>query len=153
MRVLIQRVSEAKVTVDHEVTGAIQNGLLLFVGITEEDGEDELQLLADKVVNLRIFEDENGKMNRSLLDVGGEILSVSQFTLYGDCRKGRRPNFMNAARPELARTLYDRYNKKLRSYGIKVETGVFGAHMEVSLLNDGPVTLFLDSAELGKKQK
>lgn len=152
MRVVIQRVSQASVTVDQEVVGAIQQGLLLLVGITEGDGEEEIQTLAEKVVHLRIFEDEEGKMNRSLLEIGGSILSVSQFTLYGDCRKGRRPNFMAAAKPDLAKQLYERYNEQLRSYGVEVQTGNFGAMMDVSLHNDGPVTILLDSADLVKKK-
>ncbi|MBA4492975.1 D-aminoacyl-tRNA deacylase [Paenactinomyces guangxiensis] len=145
MRIVLQRVKEAQVTVDEQVTGAISDGLLLLVGITDGDTEADAKYLAEKVVHLRIFEDEAGKMNRSLLDTGGSILSVSQFTLYGDCRKGRRPNFMAAARPETASPLYDRFNELLRGYGIKVETGVFGAMMQVSLTNDGPVTLILES--------
>jgi D-tyrosyl-tRNA(Tyr) deacylase len=115
------------------------------VGFTEGDCEEDLKYLAEKVVHLRIFEDEVGKMNLSLLDVKGSILSVSQFTLYGDCRKGRRPNFMEAAKPDLAQPLYDRFNQILKSYGIQVETGIFGAMMQVSLTNDGPVTLLLES--------
>jgi D-tyrosyl-tRNA(Tyr) deacylase len=142
---VLQRVKEAKVTVEGQVTGAIGHGHLLLVGFTHGDTEEDLRYLAEKVVNLRVFEDEQGKMNRSLLDVGGAILSVSQFTLYGDCRKGRRPNFMEAARPEEALRMYDRFNELLREYGVQVETGVFGAMMEVSLVNDGPVTLMLES--------
>lgn len=152
MRVVIQRVSQASVTVDQEVVGAIHQGLLLLVGITEGDGEAEIRTLAEKVVNLRIFEDEEGKMNRSLLEIGGSILSVSQFTLYGDCRKGRRPNFMAAAKPDLAEQLYERYNEQLRSYGVEVQTGKFGAMMDVSLHNNGPVTILFDSTDLVKKK-
>ncbi|SFX45978.1 D-tyrosyl-tRNA(Tyr) deacylase [Thermoactinomyces sp. DSM 45891] len=152
MRVVIQRVSKASVTVDDQIVGAIDQGLLLLVGITENDGEEEIQTLAEKVVRMRIFEDEKGKMNRSLLDLGGAILSVSQFTLYGDCRKGRRPSFMAAARPELANLLYERFNEQLRSYGAEVKTGIFGAMMDVSLHNDGPVTILLDSHDLVKKK-
>jgi D-tyrosyl-tRNA(Tyr) deacylase len=144
VRIVLQRVKQANVTVDGNVTGAIDHGLLLLVGFTAGDGEEELRHLAEKVVHLRIFEDEEGKMNRSLLDVGGSILSVSQFTLYGDCRKGRRPNFMDAARPEVAEPLYRRFNELLREYGVRVETGIFGAMMQVSLVNDGPVTLILE---------
>jgi D-tyrosyl-tRNA(Tyr) deacylase len=153
MRVLIQRVQEAKVTVEQEVTGAIGQGLLLFVGFTEGDGETEIVSLAEKIVNLRIFEDEAGKMNLSLLDVQGSILSVSQFTLYGDCRKGRRPNFMKAMNPTDANKLWERFHQVLRDKGVKVETGRFGAMMEVSLINDGPVTIWLDSADLAGSQK
>ncbi|MDQ0417764.1 D-tyrosyl-tRNA(Tyr) deacylase [Croceifilum oryzae] len=152
MRVVIQRVSEASVTVDEQIVGAINQGLLLLVGITENDGEEEVQTLAEKVVHLRIFEDEEGKMNKSLLDLGGAILSVSQFTLYGDCRKGRRPSFMAAARPELAQPLYERFNEQLRHFGVEVQTGIFGAMMDVSLHNDGPVTILLDSQDLVKKK-
>ncbi|GIO12445.1 putative D-aminoacyl-tRNA deacylase-like protein [Cohnella xylanilytica] len=145
MRVVLQRVSGASVRVEGAVTGEIGGGLLLLVGIGHEDSEADLAWMADKVAGLRVFEDEEGKMNLSLEDTGGAILSVSQFTLYGDCRKGRRPNFMAAARPEKASELYDRFNGLLRAKGIRVETGVFGAMMEVSLVNDGPVTLILDS--------
>jgi D-aminoacyl-tRNA deacylase len=145
MKIVLQRVREASVTVDGEVTGAIGKGVMLLVGFTEGDVEEDLRYLAEKVVHLRIFEDEAGKMNHSLLDVGGGILSVSQFTLYGDCRKGRRPNFMNAAKPDVAQPLYERFNEMLRQYGVQVETGIFGAMMQVSLINDGPVTLILES--------
>jgi D-tyrosyl-tRNA(Tyr) deacylase len=142
---VLQRVSKASVSVDRSIVGAIDRGLLLFVGFTDGDSEKEITYLAEKVVHLRIFEDEQGKMNKSLLDVGGSILSVSQFTLYGDCRKGRRPNFMAAADPEEAAALYERWNQELLNKGLKVETGVFGAMMDVELVNDGPVTLILDS--------
>jgi D-tyrosyl-tRNA(Tyr) deacylase len=145
MRVLLQRVKNASVMVDSKTVGAIDHGLLLFVGFTDGDGKKEIDYLAEKMVHLRIFEDEQGKMNHSLLDVGGSVLSVSQFTLYGDCRKGRRPNFMAAASGDIASNLYDQWNETLRTKGIVVETGVFGAMMEVQLVNDGPVTLFLDS--------
>lgn len=145
MRVLLQRVKHAKVEVDQKVTGEIGPGLLAFVGIRKEDQEEDLQYLAEKIVHLRIFEDDYQKMNRSLLDVKGSILSVPQFTLYGDCRKGRRPNFFAAAKPEYAEKLYHRFNQILRDYSIPVETGVFGANMQVSLLNDGPVTFMLES--------
>ncbi|WP_374722398.1 D-aminoacyl-tRNA deacylase [Peribacillus tepidiphilus] len=145
MRIVLQRSKNAKVTVNGEIVGEIESGLVLLVGVTHEDGEEDAVYLADKVVNLRIFEDENGKMNHSLLDKGGQILSVSQFTLYGDCRKGRRPNFMEAAKPEQAEKLYEFFNEELRKKGISVETGIFGAMMDVSLINDGPVTLLLDS--------
>jgi D-aminoacyl-tRNA deacylase len=145
MRVVVQRSKNAKVTVNGEVTGQITKGLVLLVGVTHNDKEEEAVFLADKIVNLRIFEDDAGKMNLSLLEVGGEILSVSQFTLYGDCRKGRRPNFMEAARPEQANQLYERFNQLLREKGIRVETGIFGAMMDVELINDGPVTLIVES--------
>jgi D-aminoacyl-tRNA deacylase len=145
MKVVVQRSKNAKVTVDGEITGQILSGLVLLVGVTHEDSQVDAAYLADKIVNLRIFEDDEGKMNLSLLDVGGDILSVSQFTLYGDCRKGRRPNFMEAARPEQANQLYERFNDLLREKGIKVETGIFGAMMDVELINDGPVTLIVES--------
>jgi D-aminoacyl-tRNA deacylase len=145
MRIVVQRSKEAKVTVDGEITGQITKGFVLLVGMTHEDKEEDAAYLADKIANLRIFEDHDGKMNHSLLDVGGEILSVSQFTLYGDCRKGRRPNFMEAARPEQAVVLYEAFNQMLRDKGITVETGVFGAMMDVELINDGPVTLIVES--------
>ncbi|WP_110927056.1 D-aminoacyl-tRNA deacylase [Bacillus massiliglaciei] len=145
MRVVLQRSKAAQVTVNGETVGAIDRGLVLLVGITHGDTEADAVYLADKVVNLRIYEDEQEKMNHSLLDVGGSILSVSQFTLYGDCRKGRRPNFMEAARPEEANVLYERFNEILRERGVQVETGVFGAMMDVQLTNDGPVTLILES--------
>lgn len=145
MRVVVQRSKNAKVTVAGEVTGEISSGLVLLVGVTHDDSETDAAFLADKIANLRIFEDAEGKMNLSLLDVGGEILSVSQFTLYGDCRNGRRPNFMDAARPEQANQLYESFNCLLRDKGIKVATGRFGAMMDVELINDGPVTLIVDS--------
>jgi D-aminoacyl-tRNA deacylase len=145
MRVVVQRSKNASVTVNGEITGQISKGLVLLVGVTHDDKEEDAVFLAEKIANLRIFEDENGKMNLSLLDVGGEILSVSQFTLYGDCRKGRRPNFMEAARPEQANQLYERFNSLLREKDIKVETGIFGAMMDVELINDGPVTLIVES--------
>jgi D-aminoacyl-tRNA deacylase len=145
MRIVVQRSKNATVTVEGETVGQISKGFVLLVGITHSDGPSDVAFLAEKVANLRVFEDESGKMNFSVLDVGGEILSVSQFTLYGDCRKGRRPNFMEAARPEQAEVLYEAFNESLRTKGINVETGRFGAMMDVSLVNDGPVTLILES--------
>jgi D-aminoacyl-tRNA deacylase len=145
MRIVVQRSKEASVTVNEKVVGEISRGLVLLVGITHDDTETDAAYLADKIVNLRIFEDENDKMNLSLLDVGGSILSVSQFTLYGDCRKGRRPNFMAAAKPDDALSLYLHFNELLEQKGIHVETGEFGAMMNVSLNNDGPVTFILES--------
>lgn len=145
MRIVLQKVSEASVKVDNEVIGKIENGFMLLVGITHEDTLEDVRYLADKVVNVRIFEDGEGKMNHSLLDVKGSILSVSQFTLYGDTRKGRRPNFMGAAKPEQAEKLYEAFNEALREKGIEVATGKFGAMMDVSLVNKGPVTLILES--------
>lgn len=145
MKIVIQRCKRASVTVDEQVVGQIEQGLMILVGVTHEDTETDAVYLADKAADLRIFEDEQGKMNHSVLDIGGAVLSVSQFTLYGDCRKGRRPNFMAAARPEPAEQLYEAFNRQLRSRGLTVETGRFGAMMDVSLTNWGPVTLILDS--------
>lgn len=145
MRIVVQRSKAARVTVNGEVTGQISKGLVLLVGVTHDDKEEDAAYLADKIANLRIFEDEAEKMNLSLLDVGGEILSVSQFTLYGDCRNGRRPSFIKAARPEQAEGLYEAFNSMLREKGIRVETGIFGAMMDVQLTNDGPVTLIVES--------
>ena len=145
MRIVVQRSKNASVTVNEKVIGEIEKGLVLLVGVTHDDTIDDANYLADKIVNLRIFEDENGKMNLSLLDVGGSILSISQFTLYGDCRKGRRPNFMAAAKPEQALNLYQYFNQVLSEKNVVVETGEFGAEMDVALINDGPVTLILDS--------
>ena len=150
MRALIQRVSEASVTVDGRVTGAIGQGFLVFLGVTHTDGEAEAAYLARKIAGLRVFEDEAGKMNRALADVGGSVLAVSQFTLYGNVRKGRRPSFIDAARPEQANPLYQRFCELLREQGVHVETGVFQTEMKVSLINDGPVTLWMDTAELMK---
>lgn len=145
MKVIIQRCSSAKVTVDEEIIGQINQGLMLLVGVTHEDEEKDADYLAEKIAGLRIFEDESGKMNHSVLDVQGAILSVSQFTLYADTRKGKRPNFMAAAKPDLAEPLYEYFNEQLRKKGLHVETGKFGAMMDVSLTNDGPVTLILES--------
>jgi len=145
VKVVVQRSKQAKVVIEGETVGSIDSGLVLLVGMTHEDTEADVKWMADKVANLRIFEDETGKMNHSISDIGGQLLSVSQFTLYGDCRKGRRPNFMAAARPEQAEQLYDLFNETLRSTGLVVETGRFGAMMEVELINSGPVTLILES--------
>jgi D-tyrosyl-tRNA(Tyr) deacylase len=145
MRIVVQRSKAARVTVAGETVGQITKGLVLLVGVTHDDKEEDAAYLADKIAHLRIFEDEFEKMNLSLMDVSGEILSVSQFTLYGDCRKGRRPNFMEAAKPEYANKLYEAFNSMLRDKGIKVETGKFGAMMDVELTNDGPVTIILES--------
>ncbi|MEG7280914.1 D-aminoacyl-tRNA deacylase [Bacillus sp. 0909A] len=145
MKLVVQRVTEASVTVDGDVIGQIGQGIMVLVGITHDDTEEDAVYLAEKMVNLRIFDDSDGKMNLSLLDTGGEVLSVSQFTLYGDTRKGRRPNYMNAAKPDKALGLYEKWNDLLREKGIKVETGKFGAMMDVKLTNSGPVTLIMDS--------
>ena len=145
MRAVVQRVSSSKVTVDGEVTGEINKGLLVLLGVTHEDTSKDVDYIIDKVLNLRIFEDENEKMNLSLKDVGGELLVVSQFTLYGDCRKGRRPSFSSAARPEVATKLYEEFIEKARKEGIVTKTGQFGANMMVDLTNDGPVTILLES--------
>jgi len=145
MRVVLQRVKRAKVDIDGKTVGQIDAGLLLLVGIKTGDTEDDLQYVADKLSALRIFEDDGGKMNRSIMDTEGAVLSVSQFTLYGDVSKGRRPSFIEAARPEIAEPLYEAFNDKLRAHGLHVETGIFGADMAVSLVNDGPVTLIVES--------
>jgi len=145
MRAVVQRVSSSKVTVDGEVIGNINKGLLVLLGVTHEDTSKDVDYIIDKVLNLRIFEDENEKMNLSLKDVEGELLVVSQFTLYGDCRKGSRPSFSNAARPEVATKLYEEFIDKARKEGIVTQTGMFGAHMMVDLTNDGPVTILLES--------
>jgi D-tyrosyl-tRNA(Tyr) deacylase len=145
MRACIQRVSEAAVTVDGEVTGRIGRGLVVLLGVGPQDSLAESDWLAEKIAGLRVFEDEEGKMNRSLSDVGGAMLVVSQFTLYGDCRKGRRPSFTDAAPPELAERLYEAFVARAKALGVRVATGVFRAQMQVSLVNDGPVTLWIDS--------
>jgi D-tyrosyl-tRNA(Tyr) deacylase len=151
MRVVIQRVLRACVTVDGQVVGSIDQGLLVFVGIQPSDGEADLDFLVDKTINLRIFADAEGKMNLSVQDVKGGILLVSQFTLYGDCRKGRRPSFIAAAGPELAQPLYNQFAQRLKESGLRVETGIFAADMKVELINDGPVTMIIDSPEKEKR--
>ncbi len=145
MRACVQRVSQAQVVVDGEVVGRIEQGLLVLLGVAAGDGEDDARQLADKIVSLRVFEDEAGKMNRSLAEVRGAMLVVSQFTLLGDCRKGRRPSFDAAAPPDLARSLYELFAARVREQGIEVATGRFREMMQVELTNDGPVTLLLDS--------
>jgi len=144
MRVLLQRVSSSKVVVAGEIVGQIGKGFTLLVGITHSDTKAQADWLANKIAGIRLFEDDAGKMNRALNDVGGAILAISQFTLYGDARKGRRPSFINAARPEQAEPLFDYFVEKLRSTGLTVETGRFGASMAVDIQNDGPVTLMLE---------
>ena len=145
MRAILQRVSRAQVTVEGQTAGAIGRGFLVLLGVGKGDAESDADYLADKTARLRVFPDAEDKMNRSLVDIGGAVLVVSQFTLYGDCRKGRRPSFDQAAPPDLARALYEHYVEALRGRGIPVQTGVFQAMMQVELVNDGPVTLLLES--------
>ena len=145
MRVVLQRVSHASVTVEEKVIGKIQRGFLLLVGVTHDDAMEDMEYLVRKIVQMRIFEDEEGKLNRSIQDIGGEILSVSQFTLYADTMKGNRPSFSKAAPGDVAIEMFEQFNGLLRDTGIPVETGQFGADMKVELLNDGPVTILLDS--------
>lgn len=145
MKVVIQRSKAASVTVDEKVTGKIEGGYVLLVGITHGDTLEDVAYIAKKVAELRLFEDEAGKMNHSIVEQGGAILSVSQFTLYGDVKKGRRPSFTDAARPEVAKPLWEAFNEALKGYGLHVETGIFGAMMDVSLVNDGPVTIIVES--------
>jgi D-tyrosyl-tRNA(Tyr) deacylase len=145
MRACIQRVRHATVTVEQRVVGAIDRGLVVLLGVGQQDTAEDAQFLAEKIVALRIFDDDEGKMNRSMADVGGAMLVISQFTLFGDCRKGRRPSFIDAAPPDVAERLYETFVSAVRSLGIRVETGVFRAQMDVALINEGPVTLLLDS--------
>lgn len=153
MRACIQRVSEARVVVEGQTTGEITAGLLVLLGVCESDTDDDLHWLANKIANLRIFADDQGKMNRSLIEVDGAMLVVSQFTLYGDCRKGRRPSFIAAAAPEKAERVYEQFVEQVRQQGIAVETGRFRADMKVTLTNDGPVTLWLDSVEMAQRKE
>lgn len=143
MRVIVQRSRESMVSVNGKIVGKIDKGLVLFVGFTEGDNSEKIEKMAKKVANLRIFDDENGVMNKSILDVGGDILSISQFTLYADTKKGNRPSYIEALKGEIATILYDEFNAELRKY-LKVETGIFGADMQVSILNDGPITITLE---------
>lgn len=145
MRAVVQRVSESRVSVDGQAIGEIGKGLTVLLGIGKEDTDKDIEYLAEKILNLRIFEDENGKMNISLLDIQGELLLVSQFTLYGDCRKGKRPGYDQAERPEAAEVIYNKFVDYCKKYNIKVETGKFQAMMTVEIHNDGPVTLLIDS--------
>lgn len=145
MRALIQRVTRAQVSVDQKIIGRIENGILLLLGAATGDNEQDIDYLLEKTLNLRIFADENDKMNRSLLDIGGELLIVSQFTLYGDARKGRRPSFVQAMEPVQAERLYEEFIARARARGVAVQTGKFGAMMQIELVNDGPVTLMLES--------
>lgn len=147
MKAAIQRAKDASVSVDGQIIGAIDHGLVVLLGVTHEDTVEDAKYLVNKIMHLRIFEDENEKMNLSLKDVGGSILSISQFTLYADTRKGRRPSFIHAAKPEEANQLYEAFNAELRKENIQVETGEFGAMMDVSLTNVGPVTIIIDSKD------
>lgn len=148
MRAVVQRVCDARVTVGDEVTGSIAAGLLVFLGVAPDDSSEDRSWMVDKIANLRIFEDDQQKMNLSVRDVKGEILLISQFTLYGDCRKGRRPSFSQAAQPDFAHQMYQACGKDLQNCGLKVEYGRFGAMMKVHLVNDGPVTMLLDSKKV-----
>ena len=148
MRLVIQKVSQSSVKIDGKIVGAIEKGYMVLVGITNGDDETLVEKMVDKLVNLRIFEDENEKLNLSLMDIKGEILSISQFTLYANCKKGRRPSFLDAAKPEISKPLYEYFNKALENAGVHIETGIFGAMMKVSLINDGPTTIILDSKEI-----
>jgi D-tyrosyl-tRNA(Tyr) deacylase len=153
MRALVQRVSRASVTVNGAVAGAIDRGFLVLLGVGQEDSAREAETLALKVAGLRLFEDTEGKMNLALADVGGEVLCVSQFTLYGDVRKGRRPSFTDAASPELGERMYEHFCSALEREGLRVGRGVFGAHMDVELVNDGPVTLMIDTDDLARPRR
>ena len=147
MKALLQRVDRAGVSVDGKITGEIGKGLCVFLGVVHEDTDKDVKWLADKIVNLRIFEDVSGKMNRSVIDEDGKILVVSQFTLCGDCKKGRRPSWTNAAEPTFANSMYEKFVNEIETKGVRTETGVFQAHMKVEICNDGPVTLMIDSRE------
>ncbi|MFN3327706.1 MAG: D-aminoacyl-tRNA deacylase [Fervidobacterium pennivorans] len=148
MRAVVQRVTKASVSVDNEVVGKISNGIVILLGVGKDDTEEDAKYLAEKIVNLRIFDDEDGKMNFSLLDVKGQALIISQFTLYGDCRRGRRPSYSDSAPPDLAKALYEKFIELVKNYDVHVETGIFAAHMLVEIHNDGPVTLLLDSKKV-----
>jgi D-tyrosyl-tRNA(Tyr) deacylase len=145
MKILLQRSLNSSVTVEEKIVGKIEKGLVLFVSFTEGDSESEIDELVNKVINLRIFDDENGIMNKSLLDINGSVLSISQFTLYADTKKGRRPSYVNALGGEKANILYNKFNEKLRKLNIHTETGIFGSDMKVNITNDGPVTIMLES--------
>lgn len=147
MRAVIQRVSRASVTVDGAVTGSIERGLLVFLGVGKDDTQTDIDFIADKIANLRIFEDSDGKMNLSVTDIGGAVLLISQFTLFGDCRKGRRPDFTAAGPPDMANRFYEQTITAVKAKGVPFETGVFAAHMDIDALNDGPVTLILDTSK------
>ncbi|MCX7654066.1 MAG: D-aminoacyl-tRNA deacylase [Fervidobacterium sp.] len=148
MRAVVQRVTKASVSVDNVIVGKINKGIVILLGVGKDDDIDDAKYMAEKIVNLRIFDDENGKMNLSLLDVNGEALIISQFTLYGDCRKGRRPSYTDSASPLIAQQLYEKFIELVASYGVFVQTGIFGEHMEVEIHNNGPVTLLIDSKKV-----
>lgn len=148
MKIVVQRVKESSVSIDGQMNGQIGKGFMVLVGFYASDTQEIVDKMVDKMIHLRVFEDQDGKMNLSLQDVNGSILSISQFTLYADCRKGRRPSFIDAAKPDIAIPLYEYFNKKIKELGIHIETGVFGADMKVSLINDGPVTIILDSSDI-----
>lgn len=148
MRAVVQRVSSSKVSVENDVVGEIQKGLMVLLGVTHEDDEKDVDYMVEKILNLRIFEDEDEKMNKSLIDIDGHLLVVSQFTLYGDCRKGKRPSFSSAARPDKATELYEKFIEKSKNICKKIEKGQFGEHMVVDIVNDGPVTLLIDSKKI-----
>ena len=151
MKAVLQRVTHAQVVVDNELVSKIENGFLILLGVSNDDTKADADVLSKKISGMRVFEDENGKMNLSLTDIGGSVLVISQFTLLADCRKGRRPNFMNAGAPDMANELYEYFCERIKADGIEnVKKGIFGADMKVSLLNDGPVTIILDSKELIK---
>jgi D-tyrosyl-tRNA(Tyr) deacylase len=150
MKIVLQRVQHSSVEINQRINGQIKHGLMVLVGFSANDNKEIVDKMIDKLIHLRIFEDEQGKMNRSLIDIQGSILSISQFTLYANCKKGRRPSFINAAKPDLAIPLYDYFNQQIEEKNIHIETGIFGADMKVSLLNDGPVTIILDSDEIIK---
>jgi D-tyrosyl-tRNA(Tyr) deacylase len=148
MRAVVQRVSKAQVSVDSKIVGSIEKGLVVYIGVGKEDTNSDIDYLADKVAGLRIFEDDNEKMNLSVQDIEGDVLAISQFTLYGDVRKGKRPSFTDSAEPLIGNEFYEHFIDKLENMGINVQRGIFGAHMEVSYINDGPVTILLDSKKL-----
>lgn len=152
MRALIQRVTNASCKVNNKIVGKINNGLLVFVAFTDGDTDLEIDYMVDKIINLRIFDDDNGVMNKSLLDTNGSVLSISQFTLYADCKKGRRPNYIRALSGDLSTTLYDKFNEKMTKKNVVVETGLFGADMKISLVNDGPVTIMLEKENINGKK-
>src|SRR5699024_4937703 len=147
MKLVIQRTNKASVTIDNTIVGQIEDGLVVLVGITENDTTEDVQAMVHKLIHLRIFEDEAGKLNKSLMDISGSILSISQFTLYADVRKGRRPSFVKAAHPDKATALYEQFNQHLSDEGVHVETGEFGAMMDVALVNQGPVTIILETKD------